>query len=109
MWHRLIDGKTTDGPDIDTPQALALLHEPKANVERYDGLRVRIVGGRHASDPASAPVVIMLRSLKMYGMTQAVTDLIEQGAQPSVRRIHPAKAAWAYDFGSSAMMRSIFS
>ena len=30
-------------------------------------------------DPASAAVVIMLRSLKMYGMAQAVTDLIEQG------------------------------
>ncbi len=30
--------------------------------------------------PASAAVVIMLRSLKMYGMAQAVTDLIEQGA-----------------------------
>jgi hypothetical protein len=26
-----------------------LLCEPKADVERYDGLRVRIVGGRHAS------------------------------------------------------------
>lgn len=47
--HRLIDGKTTDGPDIDTPKALTLLREPKANVERYDGLRIRIVGGRHAS------------------------------------------------------------
>ena len=31
-------------------------------------------------DPASGAIVIMLRSLKMYGMTQAVTDLIEQGA-----------------------------
>ena len=31
-------------------------------------------------DPASAAIVIMLRSLKMYGMAQAVTDLIEQGA-----------------------------
>ncbi|MBB4577221.1 hypothetical protein GGI59_006053 [Rhizobium lentis] len=31
-------------------------------------------------DPASAAVVIMLRSLKMDGMAQAVTDLIEQGA-----------------------------
>ena len=31
-------------------------------------------------DPASAAVVIMLRSLKMYGMAQAVTDLIEQAA-----------------------------
>jgi hypothetical protein len=48
LLHRLIDGKTTDDPDIDTPQALTLRHEPRANVERYDGLRVRI-GGRHAS------------------------------------------------------------
>lgn len=36
------------------------------------------VAMRH--DPASAAVVIMLRSLKMYGMAQAVTGLIEQGA-----------------------------
>jgi DNA replication protein DnaC len=31
-------------------------------------------------DPASGAIVIMLRSLKMYGMAQAVTDLIDQGA-----------------------------
>jgi DNA replication protein DnaC len=31
-------------------------------------------------DPASGAIVIMLRSLKMFGMAQAVTDLIEQGA-----------------------------
>lgn len=31
-------------------------------------------------DPAAGAVVIMRRSLKMYGMAQAVTDLIEQGA-----------------------------
>ncbi len=31
-------------------------------------------------DPASAAVIIMLRSIKMYGMAQAVTDLTEQGA-----------------------------
>ncbi|HRA95072.1 MAG TPA: IS21-like element helper ATPase IstB [Aestuariivirga sp.] len=31
-------------------------------------------------DPAAASIVIMLRSLKMYGMAQAVTDLTEQGA-----------------------------
>lgn len=31
-------------------------------------------------DPASAAVVVMLRSLKMYGMAQAVDELIEQGA-----------------------------
>lgn len=31
-------------------------------------------------DPASAAVVVMLRGLKMYGMAQAVGDLIEQSA-----------------------------
>jgi len=31
-------------------------------------------------DPASAAVVVMLRSLKMYGMAQTVSDLTEQGA-----------------------------
>jgi hypothetical protein len=30
-------------------------------------------------DPASG-AIIMLRSLKMHGMAQAVTDLMEQGA-----------------------------
>lgn len=49
VLHRLIDGKSPDTPDIDTPQALALRREPKANVERYDGLRARSAGGRHAS------------------------------------------------------------
>jgi DNA replication protein DnaC len=43
---------------------------------------IRCVGSgcamRH--DPASAAVVVMLRGLKMYGMAQAVDDLIEQGA-----------------------------
>tara|TARA_R110002072_G_scaffold85696_1_gene193911 strand:- start:375 stop:659 length:285 start_codon:yes stop_codon:yes gene_type:complete len=48
LLHRLIDGKTIGGPDIDTPQALALRSEPKANVERYDGLRAQTTGGRHA-------------------------------------------------------------
>ena len=48
LLHRLIDGKTA-GPNIDTPQGLALHREPKANVERYDGLRSEIAGGRHAS------------------------------------------------------------
>jgi DNA replication protein DnaC len=36
------------------------------------------VAMRH--DPASAAIVIMLRSLKMYGIAQSVTDLFEQGA-----------------------------
>jgi hypothetical protein len=49
LLHRLIDGKVIDGPPLDTPQALALHREPKANVERYDGLRAQIAGGRHAS------------------------------------------------------------
>ena len=31
-------------------------------------------------DPAGAAIVIMLRSLKMPGMAQAVHDLVEQGA-----------------------------
>ena len=31
-------------------------------------------------DPASAAIIIMLRALKMYGMAQAVNDLMEQGA-----------------------------
>jgi len=31
-------------------------------------------------DPASGAVVVMLRGLKMFGMAQAVSDLIEQGA-----------------------------
>jgi len=49
LLHRLVDGKTTGGPPIDTPQALALRREPKADVERYDDLRARVAGGRHAS------------------------------------------------------------
>ncbi len=75
-----MDGKVTGGPDIDTPQALILRLEPKANVERYDGLLPKQpeVAMRH--DPASGAIIIMLRSLKMYGLAQAVTDLMEQGA-----------------------------
>lgn len=49
LLHRLIDGKKNGGPNIDTPQALILRREPKANVERYDGLRAHMSGGRHAS------------------------------------------------------------
>jgi len=49
ILHRLVDGKTATGPDIDTPEALALRREPKADVGRYDALRARTVGGRHAS------------------------------------------------------------
>jgi hypothetical protein len=49
LLHRLVDGKVVGGPPLDTPQALMLKREPKANVERYDGLRAQIAGGRHAS------------------------------------------------------------
>ncbi|MPQ74605.1 ATP-binding protein, partial [Acetobacter senegalensis] len=31
-------------------------------------------------DPAAASLVVMLRGLRMYGMSQATADLIEQGA-----------------------------
>ena len=47
--HRLIDGKAINGPTVDTPQALLLRREPKADVGRYDNLRARSTGGRHAS------------------------------------------------------------
>jgi hypothetical protein len=49
LLHRPVDGKVVGGPPLDTPQALILRREPKANVERYDGLRAQIAGGRHAS------------------------------------------------------------
>mgnify|MGYP003492687925 FL=1 len=49
LLHRMVDGKVIGGPPLDTPQALILRREPKANVERYDGLRAQIAGGRHAS------------------------------------------------------------
>src|SRR5215207_9139175 len=48
----------------------------------------RSAGGAMRHDPASGAIVIMLRSLKMYGMAQAVTDLIEQGA-PAFERAVP--------------------
>ena len=49
LLHRLVDGKVIGGPPLDTPQALVLHREPKANVERYDGLRTPVAGGHHAS------------------------------------------------------------
>ena len=39
-------------------------------------------------DPASGAIIIMLRSLKMYGLAQAVTDLMEQGA-PAFEAVVP--------------------
>ncbi|KUJ85156.1 hypothetical protein AVO45_18070 [Ruegeria marisrubri] len=48
LLHRLIDKKHTDLPDVDPPEALALETAPKANVDRYDGLR-RVREKRNAS------------------------------------------------------------
>lgn len=39
-------------------------------------------------DPASGAIVIMLRSLKMHGMAQAVTELMEQGS-PAFETVVP--------------------
>jgi hypothetical protein len=47
LLHRLIDGKVEKVARIDTPQALSLQREPKADVGRYDALRGK--GLRHAS------------------------------------------------------------
>jgi hypothetical protein len=49
LLHRLTCGKAPDLPEVDPPKALALHEEPKANVQRYDGLRGRTHGARHAS------------------------------------------------------------
>ena len=46
LLHRLIDGKPLTTPPITAPQALRLISEPLANVERYDALRGE---NRHAS------------------------------------------------------------
>lgn len=50
LLHRLVDAKRP-APDIDAPQALSLACEPKADVERYDALRITHAGKglRHAS------------------------------------------------------------
>jgi hypothetical protein len=47
LLHRLIDGKEDKIARIDAPQALELRREPKADVERYDALRMKDL--RHAS------------------------------------------------------------
>ena len=39
VLHRLIDGKSAAPQTVDTPQALNLTSEPRADVERYDTLR----------------------------------------------------------------------
>lgn len=46
LLHRLLDGKSGTAPPVTAPQALRLVSEPIANVERYDALRGEV---RHAS------------------------------------------------------------
>ena len=48
LLHRLIDGRPIPPPTVETPQALVLTTEPRADVERYDALR-RSGEARHAS------------------------------------------------------------
>lgn len=38
-------------------------------------------------DPATSAIVILFRSLKIHGMAQAITDLIEQGAPAFVAAV----------------------
>jgi hypothetical protein len=49
LLHRLIDERPADPPAIAPPTGLVLSDEPRANVERYDGLRGRTQGVRNAS------------------------------------------------------------
>ena len=76
--HRLVDGKTTP-PIITAPQALTLATSPRPmpNVTIPCARSARCAM-RH--DPAAGALVIMLRSLKMRGMAQAVDELAQQGA-----------------------------
>jgi transposase len=49
LLHRLIDERPAEPPEVAPPSGLALTEEPRANVERYDGLRGVVKGVRHAS------------------------------------------------------------
>jgi hypothetical protein len=40
LLHMLIDGKPSTNPTLDAPQTLILTKEPRADVGRYDALRV---------------------------------------------------------------------
>jgi hypothetical protein len=67
-------------------------------------------GNAMRHDPASAAVMVMLRGLKMYGMTQAVGELIEQGAPAFDNRAHqcfdPAHAASLGAYAAGLAIRS---
>lgn len=49
LLHRLVDERPADPPEVAPPSGLALTEEPRADVERYDGLRGQTAGVRHAS------------------------------------------------------------
>ena len=70
ILHRLIDGRVTDSPTIDTPQALLLRREPKANVERYDDLRLVSVDPPHAFHECSS-----MLSARVWEHRRSLTDL----------------------------------
>ena len=45
---RVVDERPADPPEVAPPSTLALTEEPRADVERSDGLRGTTAGGRHA-------------------------------------------------------------
>lgn len=57
-------------------------------------------------DPASAAIVIMLKSLKMYGMAQAVVELMEQGS-PAFEAAMPVLSQWLKAETAEREVRSI--
>ena len=78
LLHRLVDGKPTDAPTRAAPGSDA---DHRAAVQRR-ALRRSAPPGRRAMrhNPAAGAIIIMLRSLKMHGMAQAVGELTEQGS-----------------------------
>ena len=62
LLRRLADGKKTGGPDIDSRQALTLHNDPKADVDRYDGLRAQIGGGPNWRRPPCVMIPPVLPS-----------------------------------------------
>ena len=92
LLHRLVDGKPATSPTVNAPQALILAKEPRADVGETRRVAQPTEGRRAMRhDPASAAVVVMLRGLKMYGMAQAVAELIEQGS-PALENAVPILA-----------------
>ena len=49
LLHRPVDERPVEPPEVVPPCGLALAEEPRADVDRYDGLRGQTAGVRHAS------------------------------------------------------------